>query len=348
MLHQTLSEDERHISITYSTPASTESAPRTVSTVLPFRMTSTLKLIIYAAGVFGFYFYYGIIQEKITRSKYGEEQEPFVYSQSLVFVQCIANAAFAMFVIYLSATVVDHTPNRYYAACAFSYTAAMISSNHALQYVPYPTQALGKSCKPIPVMLLGVLFAQKRYPLSKYLFVFMIVIGVTVFLYKEKKGGHLAGSIQFGFGEILLLFSLLMDGVTGAIQDRQRASYKVKSHHMMLHMNLWSLLYNSIGLLLTGELISFVLFVQKFPFVMMDMILFSFASAFGQYFIFLTVAEFGPLTCSIITTTRKFFTILASVIFFQNPLNSRQWIGTIFVFVGICLDSFYKPSGKTH
>lgn len=66
-------------------------------------------------------------------------------------------------------------------------------------------KALGKSCKPIPVMILGVLFAQKRYPLSKYLFVFMIVIGVTVFLYKEKKGAHLAGSIQFGFGEILLV-----------------------------------------------------------------------------------------------------------------------------------------------
>lgn len=36
------------------------------------------------------------------------------------------------------------------------------------------------------------------------------------------------------------------------------------------------------GLLLTGELISFVLFVQKFPFVLVDMILFSFASALGQ------------------------------------------------------------------
>lgn len=48
-------------------------------------------------------------------------------------------------------------------------------------------------------------------------------------------------------------------------------------------------------------------------------------------FIFLTVTEFGPLPCSIITTTRKFFTVLASVILFGNVLSGRQWIGTILV-----------------
>ena len=31
---------------------------------------------------------------------------------------------------------------------------------------------------------------------------------------------------------------------------------------------------------------------------------------------------------------RKFFTVLASVIFFGNSLVTRQWIGTVFVFAG--------------
>lgn len=48
----------------------------------------------------------------------------------------------------------------------------------------------------------------------------------------------------------------------------------------------------------------------------------------------MTVVYFGPLTCSIITTTRKFFTILASVILFSNPISGLQWMGTIFVFLG--------------
>lgn len=50
----------------------------------------------------------------------------------------------------------------------------------------------------------------------------------------------------------------------------------------------------------------------------------------------MTVVYFGPLTCSIITTTRKFFTILASVILFANPISSMQWVGTVLVFLGEC------------
>ena len=49
----------------------------------------------------------------------------------------------------------DTTSEVKYALCACSYLGAMVSSNTALQYVNYPTQVLGKSCKPIPVMLLG-------------------------------------------------------------------------------------------------------------------------------------------------------------------------------------------------
>jgi drug/metabolite transporter (DMT)-like permease len=62
---------------------------------------------------------------------------------------------------------------------------AMLASNWSLKYVNYPTQVLGKSCKPIPVMLLAVLFRKKRYPISKYIIVFLIVCGVALFLYKD-------------------------------------------------------------------------------------------------------------------------------------------------------------------
>ncbi|KRX99453.1 Solute carrier family 35 member B1 [Trichinella pseudospiralis] len=187
-----------------------------------------------------------------------------------------------MFVKILTAftgKVNDNTPTCFYGTCAFTYLAAMLSSNKALLYVPYPTQVIGKSCKPIPVMILGVLVAKKRYPLRKYLFILLIILGVALFMYNDKSKSTLSTNYGFGWGEVLLLFSLAMDGLTGGIQDK--------------------------------------------------------------YFIFMTVTEFGPLTCSIATTTRKFFTVLASVIFFQNPLTLRQWIGTVLVFLGLSLDSFY-------
>ena len=60
----------------------------------------------------------------------------------------------------------------------------------------------------------------------------------------------------------------------------------------------------------------------------------------------MTVTSFGPLTCSIFTTTRKFFTILASVLIFGHPMIGRQWLGTLLVFVGLSLDSFYGKEKK--
>lgn len=76
---------------------------------------------------------------------------------------------------------------------------------------------VGKAAKPIPVMVLGVLLGRKSYPLKKYLFIVLIVIGVVLFMFKEqaKKGGDAQG---FGIGEVLLLLSLTMDGLTGAVQ----------------------------------------------------------------------------------------------------------------------------------
>ncbi|KAK1188880.1 S35B1 protein, partial [Pygoscelis papua] len=197
------------------------------------------------------------------------------------------------------------------------------------------------------VMLLGVTLLRKKYPPAKYLCVLLIVAGVALFLYKPKKG---AGSDDhvFGYGELLLLLSLTLDGLTGVSQDHMRAHYQTGSNHMMLNVNLWSTLFLGAGILFTGELWEFLSFTERYPSVIYNILLFGLTSALGQSFIFMTVVYFGPLTCSIITTTRKFFTILASVILFANPISTTQWVGTVLVFLGLGLDAkFGKGVKKT-
>ena len=100
----------------------------------------------------------------------------------------------------------------------------------------------------------------------------------------------------------------------------------------------------TISLLATGEIWEALSFCTKHPEVVPEIITFGFASALGQNFIFITVSEFGPLMCSIMTTTRKFFTILGSVLLFGNALATRQWLGTGVVFAGLVLNDRF---GKT-
>lgn len=122
------------------------------------------KLLICATGIFVCYFYFGMLQEKITRGQYGDEnnKEKFTYMFALVFVQCLVNYVFAKTILM---TVMkqgdDSTSTLYYASSSLTYFLAMVCSNMALQFVSYPTQVIGKAGKPIPVMILGVLLGNK-------------------------------------------------------------------------------------------------------------------------------------------------------------------------------------------
>ncbi|KAK0177939.1 hypothetical protein PV328_001933 [Microctonus aethiopoides] len=305
------------------------------------------KLLVCAAGIFFCYFYFAMLQEKITRGVYGDDEnnkEKFTYMFALVFFQCVINYFFAkLLLLTIMKESEDTTKTIYYATSAFTYLLGMVCSNMALQFVSYPTQVVGKAGKPIPVMLLGVLLGKKSYPMRKYFFVFLIVLGVVTFMFKDGKTST-KQSEQMGFGELLLILSLIMDGLTSAVQERMRAEHKSKSGHMMLNMNFWSMIFSGIVIALSGELLEFIKFLQRHPTSLWHISTFSMAGALGQFFIFLTVAEFGPLPCSIITTTRKFFTVLASVLLFGNTLLIRQWLGTFIVFSGLFLDAAY---GKT-
>lgn len=310
-------------------------------------MGSATKLLFYALGIFVCYFYYGLLQEKITKSVYGPNEEKFTYAQSLLLFSCIMNVIFAkmMLVTFLKEGV-DTTRRAYYMISAFTYFGAMLASTMSLEYVSYATQVVGKSCKPIPVMILGVLVGRKRYTFSKYVAILIVVVGVGLFMYKDKNNIK-ASQSTFGTGELFLLLSLTLDGLTGAVQDRMKAEHKTKSGNMMLMTNLWSLLYLVAAQLMTHELWAFLAFVQRFPYLLYNVLLFSLAGALGQTFIFRTVSEFGPLSCSVVTTTRKFFTVLGSVIIFSNPLSNRQWLGVVLVFTGLLFDTYLSKTKKT-
>lgn len=134
----------------------------------------------------------------------------------MLLLQCIVNATFAFigkfgFHNNLTTQALKRNPEdtplisqKSYALCAMSYIGAMFSSNMSLRYVSYPTQVVGKSIKPIPVMLLNVFWARKRYPLKKYIFVGMITVGVMLFIYKGNSASK-GSSELLGWGEMLLV-----------------------------------------------------------------------------------------------------------------------------------------------
>ncbi|KAL3224644.1 hypothetical protein MRX96_026440 [Rhipicephalus microplus] len=223
---------------------------------------------------------------------------------------------------------VDTTRRSYYIISSFTYLGAMLASTICLQFVNYTTQVVGKSCKPIPVMVLGVLIGGKRYALSKYLFPFLWLCWVwhcsSIRTARPQRRHPSQGSM--GKGELLLLVSLALDGLTGAVQERMKSEHQTKSGHMMVMTNLWSVVYLVIAQLFTWEILDFIHFIQKYPSLITNILLFSITGALGQTLIFRT--------------------FLGSVIIFNNPLGTRQWIGVVLVFSGLIADAYFSKSSK--
>jgi len=66
-----------------------------------FKNHENIKFITCAVGIFFCYFYFAILQEKITRGQYGDQVnddgtvgERFTFMLALVGVQCVCNWAF--------------------------------------------------------------------------------------------------------------------------------------------------------------------------------------------------------------------------------------------------------------
>ena len=67
--------------------------------------------------------------------------------------------------------------------------------------------------------------------------------------------------------------------------------------------------------------------------------------AIGQVFIFLCISWYSSLVTTTITTTRKFFTILFSVLHFGHSFTVGQWVSVVTVFGGLYLS--IASSGRT-
>jgi UDP-galactose transporter B1 len=79
---------------------------------------------------------------------------------------------------------------------------------------------------------------------------------------------------------------------------------------------------------------------MNYPEIWWDLILYSVASPIATHFIFLMITTYGSLQCSIITTSRKFLTILVNTLGYHRELSMIQIYSISAVFVGIVLEQY--------
>jgi hypothetical protein len=181
-----------------------------------------LWLLICFLGIMGSFVIYGLLMEYTTSGGRKLHELSFLFVTSGLYTLTAAAGRY----------VRDETPTTIpparFAVLGLTSMGSTWCSVRSLRYVIYPIQVLAKSCKPVPVMLMGTLMG-KRYPLRKYVNVLMIVTGVAMFMgggdgAKKKHTTTAAAGDESSssssspsqiIGILLLFISLSFDGFTG-------------------------------------------------------------------------------------------------------------------------------------
>lgn len=223
-----------------------------------------------------------------------------------------------------------------------------LTAKLACSYLDFPTQTLGKCGKPISILVAGLVFFRGKgsdYGVKKTVTALLVCVGIAVFMLAKPgalKGGASAGDDYKWIGYLLIVTSLACDGIIGGLQKQLGASVTggppVKKPHpyqMMFFINLWSIALMMAVELANGNAFRALAFLARFPLAVAPLVGMSVSIAVGQLFIYKLLHDFDPLVCSLTTTTRKFFSILASVIVYGTTVTRMQWVGVGLVFAGL-------------
>lgn len=166
--------------------------------------------------------------------------------QFLVFENRVFALALALVIVmynrYNAKVSTGEAPLYAYIPSSLSNSISSWSQYEALKYVSFPSQVLSKSCKIIPVMLVGILVNHKSYPLLEYVEALLISSGATVFtLFGKSSAVHGANNADSYVGICLLLCYLFCDSFTSQWQSRVYKKHGIDQYQMMLGVNFWSI-----------------------------------------------------------------------------------------------------------
>jgi len=159
----------------------------------------------------------------------------------------------------------------------------------------------------------------------------------------KKKGGDTESS---WLGICAILISLFCDGLLGSVQGEVKKKFNPNQWDQMESLNKWAGLICLTVANVSFQMGGFIKFIMDYPLVIKDLVLLAILGTFGQVFIFYTIANFSALILSIVTTTRKFFTVLASIVIYHHEMNIYQWLSIGLVFAGVFVEML--AGGKKH
>ncbi|XP_060553083.1 UDP-xylose and UDP-N-acetylglucosamine transporter-like [Ruditapes philippinarum] len=241
-------------------------------------------------------------------------------------------------------------PLKVYGFMVMFFFVVQVINNYAFIFkIPMTLHIIFRAGSLIASLVLGVFILKRKYPLSKYLSVILITIGICACTWAsadshvidEKDEDNFVFNYILGVG--VLVLSLFLTARMGIYQEtiyREYGKHPKESlffnHALPLpgFLLVASDIYSHISIFNQSDpvgLISLGLSVPK-------MWLFLAGNVITQYIcirsVFILTTECSALTVTLVVTLRKFASLILSIVYFKNPFTLLHWFGAACVFIG--------------
>ncbi|XP_056635715.1 UDP-xylose and UDP-N-acetylglucosamine transporter [Diorhabda sublineata] len=270
-------------------------------------------------------------------------------------------------------TVKPKIPFSNYMTLVVLFFTTSVVNNWAFAFnIPVPLHMIFRAGSLIANMILGIIVLKKKYTLEKYLSVILITLGIIICtLYSSKSKEISCTDCNVGTGDVpekntseeevstefffwwmigifLLTGALLLSAAMGIFQERLYQKYDKHPQEALFYTHILPLpgfllysvsLSEHIDIANKSDMYTLPLINISLPIIWCLL----FLNVVTQYMcisnVYILTSECASLTVTLVITLRKFFSLVFSIIYFQNPFTLAHWIGTIMVFTGTLMFS---------
>uniref|UniRef100_A0A2A4J2F9 Adenosine 3'-phospho 5'-phosphosulfate transporter 1 n=1 Tax=Heliothis virescens TaxID=7102 RepID=A0A2A4J2F9_HELVI len=296
-------------------------------------------------GLMASYLVWGLLQEKIMTQSYvmsdGSTQR-FSDSAFLVFVNRLAALLLAGGRLLCTRATLAPAPLYKFSYCALTNVLSAWCQYEALKYVSFPTQVLSKSCKVIPVMLMGKLVSRNKYDVYEYVTAVLISVGMVLFMFGSHDDNMVSSAMTMS-GVALLALYMVCDSFTSSWQGAVFARYHCGALHMLCAVNAFSCALTAAAHAHHAPPLSLL----HHPVFAADCIVLSVSSAIGQLLIYHTISRFGAVVFTIIMTLRQAVSILLSCAVYGHVVSAWGALGVLLVLGAVLLRLYARARRRT-
>lgn len=215
--------------------------------------------------------------------------------------------------------------------CISTHTYAL-----AVYLTNFPIVMMVKSCNIVSVVLVGVFCSRvrdKTLQLGPKKIIIAALISAGILLYNfggNQKHQEKATDV---LGIILLMLSMVADGFLPDFQAVIKSEYNPRPIEMFEHINKWAAIISFTYALISGQFFYFCNFASRHPQIVYDILALSCLTTSGQIFVYRMIKQFKQHIVPFVITTRKIFTVVISILFYNHETTITQMMAIALVFL---------------